>query len=202
MTKKNYFIAILYIIFVSYHVHASEDSKTVGLIDKYLAGIKTIQTNFVQQDSSNGSTRSGYAYISKPNKIRVEYYNPEQELIILNSDLIMHYNVDLKEANYLNRENFVLDVLSTKDFKIASQTEVKKVTTSGNFANIEFTVLKDKSNRLISLSFKTNPIELKAIRIQQGGDNDSCVDVKFTNLLVNQPIDEYLFNFNNRKIIE
>ncbi len=202
MRLKVYLIAVFFSIYFvlpsSFAIAKVVDnsSKTIKAVDDYLASIKSIESDFLQTDTS-GIKRSGRAYIKKPGRIRIEYFTPEKELILLNSNLVMHYIPDLDETNHASGEELMLALLSNKNFRISTQAVIKRLNISGNKIEVDFVMKGDKHKRLTSLKFNASPIKLQGMRIYQG---DEFVNVDFIGPIINEPIDSYMFEFTNKSV--
>ncbi len=72
-------------------------------LDRFLKTVKTLDVVFEQQVLDlNGNIRSlanGKLYLSRPNKLRWEYKNPEKQTIIADGLYIWIYNEDLEQAS-------------------------------------------------------------------------------------------------------
>ena len=74
-------------LFFSIEANA-QSAENLQKIENYLNSIKSIEATFVQM-ASNGSTAEGRLFIKKPNKLRMEYAEPTNVLIIGNGDKII-----------------------------------------------------------------------------------------------------------------
>ena len=80
-------------LFFSMNANA-QSTENIQKIENYLNSIKSIEATFVQM-ASNGSTAEGRLFIKKPNKIRMEYAEPTNVLIVGNGDKIVYNDLDL-----------------------------------------------------------------------------------------------------------
>lgn len=194
-----YLIAAFFSIYFAESSHSSDNSSaTVRLVDEYLASIKSIESRFIQTDA-NGGRRDGVIYIKKPNRIRIEYLTPDKELILLNSDLVMHYTPDLDETNYVPGEELAMSLLSQKNFRITKQAKIQRFETSAKHIELDFIIKDDKQKRATSLRLAKNPIRLESISLIQGSD---FVKIDFINPMVNSKISSWVFEFNNKQVGE
>jgi outer membrane lipoprotein-sorting protein len=202
MRTKVYLIAVFFSIYFAistlfaFAKTNDNSSKTIKEIDNYLASIKSMESDFLQTDS-NGIKRTGRVYIKKPNRVRVEYFTPEKELILLNSELVMHYVPDLESTNYVPGEELALSLLSQKNFRVSVESNIKRLDISNNAIVLDFVIKNDKCDRLTSLTFSSSPIKLKSMRIYQG---DEFVSINFIGPIINESISSWIFNFNNKEI--
>ncbi|MCE2992508.1 MAG: outer membrane lipoprotein carrier protein LolA [Candidatus Jidaibacter sp.] len=196
MNTKFYIIVLLFSIYFIAPAHADSSKESIKLVDDYLASIKTIKSEFVQTDSS-GNKRGGMMYVKKPNRIRIEYSSPDRELVLLKSDLIMHYLEDLDEANYLPKDDLAISLLAQKNFKLTKQAKINKFELVSNFIELGFFLRDDKQNRYITLRIQKNPMKLISIAVKNG---DDLVTINFIAPIVNDNIDSKVFEFSNKSI--
>ena len=102
-------LAILFALIMSFETKA-QSSENLQKIETYLNNLKSLEATFVQM-ASNGATAEGRLFIKKPNKIRMEYAEPTNVLIVGDGNFII-YNDSNGAVFYSNRNNFVL----TKQF--------------------------------------------------------------------------------------
>lgn len=194
-----YYITLIFSIYFAFEAAAAaKPATTIKEVDDYLASIKSIEARFIQTDS-NGGKRDGFIYIKKPNRIRVEYLTPEKELILLNSNLVMHYTPDLDETNYVPGEELAMSLLSQKDFRITKHAKIQRFEVRPKRIKLDFTISTDKQKRQTSLTLTNNPISLVSISMIQG---DGFVNIDFVDPIINSKIPGRVFEFENRQIGE
>lgn len=76
------------------------DQNDVNRVEGYLNGVKTLRARFLQVDS-RGGTAEGSLFISRPGKLRVDYDQPNPNLLIANYSLLVHYDRQLGAPAYL-----------------------------------------------------------------------------------------------------
>ena len=85
----------------------SKDLDRIKILEKYLSSIKNISFTFLQT-TNNADTIKGWMLIEKPNKIRIEYEEPEdyREAMQYSMDVFLEeigelygYNGDRSEMN-------------------------------------------------------------------------------------------------------
>lgn len=168
-------------------------------VEQYFNAIKYMEADFSQYEQS-GAVRQGKIFVSKPDKMRVDYYTPYRESIILDGDILMHYNHDLDELSYIHNTFFPLRVLSQD--KISLENDLKTVDLEQAHGRltmeVAFKEIKDKANRFF-ISFIQKPFTLKSAEVIT---NESKITLDFEEIKTNHHIDDAVFeiDFSKRKL--
>ena len=67
-----------------------EEAEAVSKVQRYLNGISTLQSRFVQI-SSNGAYAEGEVFIRRPGRMRFEYDPPHPVLLIADGTNLLYY---------------------------------------------------------------------------------------------------------------
>ena len=158
---RNIFIpSLLCSLLFAFGVRAQTKSD-VEKIENYLNSVKTLQARFVQ-NASNGSVSEGKIYIEKPNKIRMEYYEPTNVLIVGNGDYIVYNDKDLDQVSNIDYDDIPASVILGNDVKIDGQN----IKVASFYKDAGTTVIGlDYKGRgdigVITLTFNNSPFELR-----------------------------------------
>lgn len=175
----------------------AQNKESLKQIEDYLNNIKTMQASFVQT-ASNGNTAEGMLYIAKPNKIRMEYNEPTNVLIIGDGDYIIYNDKDLDQVTNIDYDDIPASLILANDvkldgkkFKVTDYYQDAGITT----VSIEY---QDKSEiGPITLTFNNNPFELKQWSIV---DPQSVqVTVSLYGVQKDPALDSGLFKFKKSK---
>ena len=82
----------------------AQSAENIRKIESYLNNIKSLQADFVQM-SSNGGTAEGRLFIEKPNKIRMEYAEPTNVLIVGDGNYIVYNDTDLDQVTHIDYDD-------------------------------------------------------------------------------------------------
>jgi len=148
-----------------YTSYAHADKADVAKIENYLNNIKTLQAGFVQI-ASNGGTAEGKIYISKPSKIRMEYTNPEELLIVGNGDYIIYNDKELDQITNIDYKDIPATMILTKkiNFEDGSLKIVDLYKDSGQ-TSITVETPKNPGVKPITLIFENEPFRLKQWKV-------------------------------------
>jgi outer membrane lipoprotein-sorting protein len=191
-----YFTILLCTISFGAYAKPDQSKGLVKKVEEYIAALKSMESNFIQIDT-NGLRRYGKVYIKKPDRIRLEYFAPDKELIMLNNDLVMHYNPDLDEINYVPGEDIIFNILSKKNFQISKEANISRLEIQDNIIRMDFILKKDVQKRTLTLRFYKDPMILMSISVQSGED---VVTINLDAPIINHHIDGKIFNFENKRM--
>lgn len=142
----------------------AQSTKDIQEIENYLNNVKTLDAHFVQT-ASNGGTAEGKLYISKPNKIRMEYDEPVSVLIVGDGQYVVYNDKELDQVTHIDYENIPATIILANDVKIDGKN--LKVTNFYKDAGTTTVMLEHKNKEIgpITLTFKNDPLELKQWKI-------------------------------------
>ena len=78
----------------------ADDRATVARIERYLTGIETLRGRFVQA-ASNGGRATGQVWLKRPGKLRFEYDEPSDILIVSNGSMLLYFDRELEQTSYI-----------------------------------------------------------------------------------------------------
>ena len=107
---NNFILGCVYLIYIffSFSVNALENENINKKITNYLNNIKEFSSGFIQ---SNGQTiEEGELYL-KNNRLKIQYTNPSNIIIIVAENKAMYFNQDLEEVQYFNPHKSIANIL-------------------------------------------------------------------------------------------
>ena len=182
------FFCTIVLMFFSAETNAI-GNKDLREIDNYLASLNSLEADFIQSDAQ-GVKRLGRFYVSKPNKLKIEYLDGDKEAIIVNEDMLIIYNPDLDETNYLSSEEVPLSLFSEHNFKLSKKAIITHLESTKNNILVEFILKSDEANRKITMTFSKEPMNITNISL---GEEDSKVTIKLVQPKFNIPIEKNVF---------
>jgi len=193
--KNLYFLTIVSMLLFSTNVNA-QTSEQIEQVENYLNNIKTLSARFVQ-NASNGSMAEGQIFVAKPNKIRMEYADPDNILIVGNGDYIVYNDKELDQVTNIDYDDVPASLLLANNVKIDGQNiKVKKFSEDAGGMSMSLEYAKANTGP-ITLVFSKQPFELKQWKIvdQQGVE----VSVSLYNQVVDETIEKDKFKFKREK---
>jgi outer membrane lipoprotein carrier protein len=168
-------------------------AKELKEIEKYLNSFQTFTSSFKQSNKDN-SINYGKLLISKPGKIRCEYFKPSPVLIIINENRITYYDKELDELSYTSANVNALKFLALNDVNFSS-LKIVEAEKDNHFISL---YIQEESKELkqtlfLKLTFSYPKISLKQLTIIT---EESEIDMAFEQITYNNIIGKKLFYFN------
>ncbi len=162
-------------------------------LEYYLNSFDTFIAHF-KQSNKEGAIRYGKFFISKPGKIRCEYFKPSPVLLIINENKVTFYDQDLDEVSHASSDINSLKFLTIKDLRFSS-VNIVEMDKDEQFITLSIKehVEKFDGPLFLTLKFAYPKIELKQITITTQEDE---VDMIFDQIVYNQPLGKQLFYFH------
>lgn len=192
---KKYLVALL-ILFLSTEARA-QSAENLQKIETYLNNIKSLEATFVQM-ASNGATAEGRLFIKKPNKIRMEYAEPTNVLIVGDGDFIVYNDLDLDQVTHIDYNDIPASLILSNKIKIDGE-KIKVIDFYQDSGSTSVTLdYADKGDLgPITLVFSNNPLELKQWRIVDPQSVE--VTVSLYDAKKDNELDDSIFKFKNKK---
>lgn len=175
----------------------AQSAENIRKIEDYLNNIKSMEATFVQM-ASNGATAEGRLFIRKPNKIRMEYADPTNVLIVGDGDFIVYNDLDLDQVTHINYDDIPASLILANDIKI----DGKKIKIADFYQDAGSTSITldyaDKGDfGPITLVFSNNPMELKQWKIVDPQSVEVTVSLYDTKK--DAALDDNIFKFKKAK---
>ncbi len=91
-------------------IRSKADQADISRIEAYLNAIRTMKSRFLQV-SSDGDYSEGTLYFSKPGKMRLEYDDPNPNLIVSDGVNLIFFDKELGQVSYFNLDGSQAAVL-------------------------------------------------------------------------------------------
>ena len=168
-------------------------AKEIIELEHYLNSFDTFIAQF-KQSNKEGAIRYGKFFISKPGKIRCEYFKPSPVLLIINQNKVTFYDQDLDEVSHASSDINSLKLLTIKDLRFNS-VNVVEIDKDDQFITLSIKERVKKFNNplFLTLKFSYPKVELKQITITT---HENEIDMIFDQITYNQPISKQLFYFH------
>ena len=192
---KKFFLTFFVLLF-SLDVHA-QSSENLQKIESYLNNIKSLEATFVQM-ASNGATAEGRLFIKKPNKIRMEYAEPTNVLIVGDGNFIVYNDLDLDQVTHIDYEDIPASLILSNLIKIdGKDLKVLDFYQDSGSTSITLDYAKKGDIGPITLVFSNNPLELKQWKIVDPQSVE--VTVSLYDIKKEIDLDDSVFKFKNKK---
>jgi outer membrane lipoprotein-sorting protein len=137
------------------------DQALVAQIEAYLNDQKGLTADFLQV-ASDGSTRTGRAWLERPGKMRFEYAPPDQQLLVAGFGLLVYHDPDLDQTTNIPLESTPLGILLAKHVDLTSGNVVITNIQQQQGENDITLIRKGRAAAgSLTLSFSTDPLALR-----------------------------------------
>ena len=190
------FLYLLCLLFFATETKA-QSAENLQKIEAYLNSMKSLEATFVQM-ASNGSTAEGRLFIKKPNKIRMEYAEPTNVLIVGNGKNIVYNDLDLDQVTHIDYDDIPASMILSDKIKIDGE-KIKLIDFYQDTGSTSITLDYAQKGDLgpITLVFSNNPMELKQWKIVDPQSVE--VSVSLYDAKKDGEIDDEVFKFKNKK---
>lgn len=175
--------------------YSEKSRQQVIMAEEYLNSIKNLSANFIQTDE-HGNIQKGTFYLYRPGKMRWEYTDPNEILIIINNRNMVHYDKKLDQVSYFCSRNDFINLLVKEKIDFESEKIFVK-DLKYNDSRIKLILGKVDGPGSLTVVFSKSPFQIKKLEIV----DDAQTQVEITLLDIEQPPDQEtsLFEFTNQK---
>lgn len=192
--KKGLWTALFLVWSGAAHAQSAEN---IHKIESYLNNIKSLEATFVQM-ASNGGTAEGKLYIAKPNKIRMEYGEPTNVLIVGDGNYIIYNDTDLNQVTHIDYDDIPASLILADNIKIdGKKIKVTDFYQDSGSTSITLDYAQKGEIGPITLVFSNNPMELKQWKIVDPQSVE--VTVSLYDAKKDAALDSSLFKFQDKK---
>ena len=182
-------------LFVIESVEANNED--VKYVEGYLNSLKTLEANFVQI-ASNGEKVEGKLYIEKPNKIRMEYNEPSNVLIVGNGDYIVYYDKELDQVTNIEYEDVPAALILASEVSIdGKELAVTDFYKDPGVTRVSLQYSKAKDLGPFTLLFTNNPFTLRQWKVVTPQSME--VSLSLYDTVADGKLDEKLFEFTKKE---
>ena len=178
---------------------SARDKADVARVQAYVNSITTMKAGFMQR-GPNGGVARGTFYLSRPNRLRIEFKPPVQMLIVATPVWLIVYDKELQEPQYLPLNSTPAGMLTKKKIDLSGgEFSVLKVSRENRWLEMTVIQTKDPSKGRMTLRFDTEP-ELKLIGWTVVDGQGLPTAVSLDNVQTGLDLPKRLFQFVSPKI--
>lgn len=172
----------------------------INRVERYLNQLTTMQASFVQV-APDGSISEGKFYLSRPGKLRWEYFPPVRVTIVANSGLVTYYDAELDQISHTSVSSTPLVFLTENNINLTKgDITVKNAIYNQSAILVTLTQHSKEEDGFIELMFTDNPLELRKMTLVDAVGNRTTVS--FNDAIYTQNIDKKLFIFENPRLFK
>ena len=140
---------------------SARDKADVARVQAYVNSITTMKAQFMQR-GPNGGVARGTFYLSRPNRLRIEFKPPVKMLIVATPIWLIVYDKELQEPQYLPLNSTPAGMLTKKNINLTGEFTVLDVRRENRWLEMTIVQTKSPSRGRMTLRLDTEP-ELKLI---------------------------------------
>jgi len=181
--------------------NASEDEdylEGVARIEKYLNGISVLVADFTQVADA-GEVSTGVFYLSRPGKLRWQYFPPNPTLIIANGSVITYYDRELDEVSNIHVEDGLSSFLTRRVIAFDKGVQVVHFERDKGFYSISLVRQGADDEGQLTMVFEEKNKKLVLKQMDVLDVLGKTTTVMFENVRYDVSIDKSLFYVTNLK---
>jgi outer membrane lipoprotein-sorting protein len=175
---------------------AASQAADLSKIETYLNGLSTAQADFTFA-APDGSVSKGIFYLSRPNKLRFEYTEPKDNLLIADGSYVIYWDAAQKEASNLPISSTPLSFLLRPQISLTDGLKVTRFEHAAGTIRVSLAEAKGDADGTVTVAFADQPLELRGWRLVDG--QGQITDVTFSNMKLGGSLDSSLFHFDDPK---
>lgn len=142
----------------SLNLHTS--SPWVGKAEDYFNRIKYLKTTFTQ-NNPDGSVSQGILYLSRPDKMRIEYKAPQKLTILSDGQYLIQYDPVLDESSRIDLEFTPASILLQDPVRFQGSLRILNITEKNDTVFIKVAKKGDEDQGSLTFKFKKFPFDLQ-----------------------------------------
>ena len=177
---------------------AQSTGKTIERLETYLAGLRSIEADFVQSSSKGGFAR-GRLYVLRPSRLRLDYKPPSSLQIYANGSWLIYVDTELEEVTHVPLERTPAAFLVGETVSFSGAVTVTALKEDEETIGIQLVRSEEPEAGSAILTFGRGPLVLKGwtvIDAQGVRTRVGLVQPSF-----NRPIDSSVFQFDPDTVI-
>ena len=129
-------------------------------IEAYLSKLRTLRAHFVQLEPSGG-TSSGNLYYARPDKMRLDYDDPNPVLIVANGWQTIYHDRKLDQATHLLTSQTPLAFLLEKNVELSGDVTITNYRDAGSEILLTLIQTDEPDLGSVQLVFAKTPLALQ-----------------------------------------
>jgi outer membrane lipoprotein-sorting protein len=171
-----------------------QQRQEIGRIEQYLDGVKTLKSEFVQA-GNDGSLVKGTIWLSRPNKMRLEYDPPIKNFVVADGWFVFYWDDELKQQSSAPIGSTMADIILRDNLRLSGDITVTDFHREANVIEVSLVQTKDPGTGTLTLVFEDGPLRLRKWRVLD--PQGLTTEVALLNPQVGVTLDRNLFIFRD-----
>jgi outer membrane lipoprotein-sorting protein len=201
MIKRQIYLFILIALGISQlcsakELYGDEKKAYITKVENYLNTLKKLSADFIQVNH-DGEIARGKIYLSRPGKLRLNYEEPNPQIIIADGKWLIHHDLSMDVTSHLPLGSSPAYFLLQNYVQLGGGLQVLSLSQKMNIIYISLMRRAEPEYGTLTLIFTENPFALRKWIVQdtQGFDTKVTLD----NIRTGIYLDPKLFVFVNSK---
>jgi len=178
---------------------SDRDRRDIAAVEAYLNQLTTLRARFLQI-AHNGASAQGWAYISRPGRMRFDYDPPEPLLLVADGSQFLLYDRELKAPTTLPTNATPLGMLLRPEIRLSGDVTISRIQRDGGFLRITLFRTNDPREGSLTLVFQPEPLELRQWAVLDAQGRETRVTL--TQVETGMPLNARMFQFNHPQFFE
>jgi len=170
----------------------AQDRADLARIETYLNGLRSLKANFMQV-APNGQISAGNAWLSRPGKMRFEYFPPTPFLLVAGNGLLVFHDKQLKQTSNVFLTQTPLGILLADKVQLSGDLTVLDMKREPGLIQVTVTRTKSPGEGNLTLFFTDRPLALRQWVVLDAQRQETRVTL--SNVEVGGTFDDKLFQF-------
>ncbi|UEM03973.1 outer membrane lipoprotein carrier protein LolA [Skermanella rosea] len=136
----------------------------IARIEQYLDGVRTLKSDFVQA-GGDGSLVRGTLWLSRPNKMRLEYEPPIENFIVADGWFVFYWDDELKQQSSAPIGSTMADIILRDKLRLSGDITVTDFVREANVIEVSVVQTSEPGAGTLTLVFEDAPLRLRKWRI-------------------------------------
>lgn len=168
--------------------------KTITRIEKYLSGISSITSDFIQV-APDGSLSSGKFFLERPNRMRWQYNPPTPILMVANGSELIYYDYELEQISHIPLDSTLIGFLAQEKISFDNSVGVFLFSETAGNINIGIAQRARPNDGRLVLEFSDKPLLIRKMVVTD--TNGQVTTVSLNKASFDLKIDKNLFEFKD-----
>ncbi|QQP89810.1 outer membrane lipoprotein carrier protein LolA [Skermanella sp. TT6] len=168
------------------------EKEDIARIEQYLGGVRTLKSDFVQA-GGDGSLVRGTLWLSRPNRMRLEYEPPIRDFIVADGWFVFYWDDELKQQSSAPIGSTMADIILRDKLRLSGDITVTDFVREANVIEVSVVQTSEPGAGTLTLVFEDAPLRLRKWRIVD--PQGLTTEVALLNPQVGVQLDRDLFIF-------
>lgn len=170
----------------------AQDRADLTRIETYLNGLRSLKAKFIQI-APDGGLASGTAWLSRPGRMRFEYFPPTPFLLVAGNGLLVFHDGKLKQTTNVPLGQTPLGILLADNVKLSGDLTVLGMRREPGMIEVRVTRTASPGDGSLTLIFADNPLALRQWTVLDAQRHETRVTL--SNVELGGNFDGKLFQF-------